>query len=240
MKAVVMAGGLGMRLRPLTSVIPKPLLPVGDRSILEIILLNLRNSGVEEVFIAVNYMSDYFEEHFKNNPIDGMQLHFSNETEPLGTAGPLGLLRNNFQEPFLVVNGDILTNLNFHEFYKEFIALNAEILVGTKKLYLPTNYGVIRSEGSEVLSIQEKPQIETEVVAGIYCLSPHILDLIPENKFYQMNELLQEVLNRGGLKKYLISDYWLDIGHMENYEQAQKDIKEYLPFGVVKQVSSGK
>ena len=112
--------------------------------------------------------------------------------------------------------------------------------MGTKKLYLPTNYGVIRSKGSDILSIQEKPQIETEVVAGIYCLSPKVLDWIPKSSFYQMNELLQKVLESGRLKKYLISDYWLDIGHMENYEQAQKDIHEHLPFGRVKQLSNGK
>ncbi|PCJ20690.1 MAG: mannose-1-phosphate guanyltransferase [Candidatus Cloacimonadota bacterium] len=229
MKAVVMAGGLGMRLRPLTSVIPKPMLPVGDRSILEIILLNLKKAGVSTVYIAVNYMSEYFKTHFDKNPIKDLEIVFSNELEPLGTAGPLGLLREKFSEPFIVVNGDILTNLDFVDFYNTFKKEKADILVGTKKLYLPTNYGVISSVGSDILSIQEKPQIETEIVAGIYCLSPSVLNLIPHNSFYQMNDLLQTVLDTGRLKKYLISDYWLDIGHMENYEQAQKDVNEYSP-----------
>lgn len=229
MKAVVMAGGLGMRLRPLTSVIPKPMLPVGDRSILEIILLNLKSAGVDTAYIAVNYMSDYFKTHFEKNPIKDLEIIFSNELEPLGTAGPLGLLRDNFDEPFLVVNGDILTNLDFAKFYKLFLEEDADILVGTKKLFLPTNYGVISSVGNDVISIKEKPQIETEIVAGIYCLSPHALKYIPDTGFYQMNELLQKVLETGRLKKYLIADYWLDIGHMENYEQAQKDVNEYIP-----------
>ncbi|MCO4781855.1 MAG: NTP transferase domain-containing protein [Candidatus Cloacimonetes bacterium] len=232
MKAVVMAGGLGMRLRPLTSVIPKPMLPVGDRSILEIILLNLKSAGVDTVYIAVNYMSEYFKAHFEKHPIDGLDIIFSNELEPLGTAGPLGLLRDNFEEPFLVVNGDILTNLDFSKFYQFFLDEKADILVGTKKLFLPTNYGVISSMGTDILSIEEKPQIETEIVAGIYCLSPNVLNYIPRVGFYQMNELLQKVLEIGKLKKYLISDYWLDIGHMENYEQAQKDINEYLPISI--------
>ncbi len=227
MKAVVMAGGLGLRLRPLTSIIPKPLLPLGDRSILEIILHNLARAGVSDVFLAINYRSEYFETYFKQNPPPGLRLHFCKEDQPLGTAGPLRQLERELSEPFIVVNGDILTTLDFSEFYRFFNSRNYEVVVGTKELSLPTNYGVVTSKGSQILDIEEKPLIKAEVVAGIYCLSPSVIQQIPKGQAYDMPDLLRQIRPLGKLGRYLIEDYWLDIGHMENYEKAKEDIQHH-------------
>ena len=229
MKAVVMAGGLGLRLRPLTSIIPKPLLPLGDRSVVEVGLMNLAKAGVTEVIMCINYMSEYFESHFKERPPDNLKISFSKESNQLGTAGPLALIKEQLTEPFIVVNGDILTNLNFSKFYKTFLDRKFDMMVGTKIIDLPMSYGVVSSKGDSITSVKEKPCIETEVVAGIYCLAPHILDWIPDNNVFQMTDLLQLVLRSGELGRFLIEDYWLDIGHMENYEKAKQDALE-LPF----------
>jgi len=225
MKAVVMAGGLGMRLRPLTSIIPKPLLPLGDRSILEILLRNLERCGVTDVFLATNYMSEYFETYFRQCPPDNLTLHFSRETVPLGTAGPLKLLEEELTEPFLVVNGDILTDLDFKEFYSFFQKSSYEILVATTVVHLPTNYGVVSRKGSQVLKIEEKPNLEAEVVAGIYCLSPAVLEKIPAGRNFDMPQLLQLASQKESLGAYPLESYWLDIGHLEHYEKAKEDIR---------------
>ena len=229
MKAVVMAGGLGLRLRPLTSIIPKPLLPLGDRNVVEVGLMNLAKAGVTEVIMCINYMSEYFESHFEEKPPENLKISFSKESSQLGTAGPLALIKERLSEPFIVVNGDILTNLNFSKFYKTFKDRKFDMLVGTKIIDLPMSYGVVDSNGDSIISVKEKPCIQTEVVAGIYCLSPHILNWIPDGQSFQMTDLLQLVLKRGKLGRFLIEDYWLDIGHMENYEKAKQDAQE-LPF----------
>lgn len=226
LKAVVMAGGLGLRLRPLTSIIPKPLLPLGDRSVVEVGLMNLTRAGVTEVIMCINYMSEYFESHFDKQPLSGLKISFSKESSRLGTAGPLRLIRDQLTEPFIVVNGDILTNLNFTKFYQTFASNQFDMLVGTKIIDLPMMYGVVSSEGNTITKVEEKPCIETEVVAGIYCLAPHILEWIPDHAAFQMTDLLQLVLQRGRLGRFLIEDYWLDIGHMENYEKAKQDVHQ--------------
>jgi NDP-mannose synthase len=225
LKAVIMAGGLGMRLRPLTSIIPKPLLPLGDRSILEILLKNLEECGVKDVFIATNYMSEYFETYFRQCPPKNLRLHFSRETIPLGTAGPLKLLEDELTEPFLVVNGDILTNLDFQDFYSFFQENSYEVLLATTLVQLPTNYGVVTRKGSQIVEIEEKPNIEAEVVAGIYCLDPSVLKKIPAGKNFDMPELLHRVSEEGKLGAFPLQSYWLDIGHMEHYEKAKEDIR---------------
>jgi NDP-sugar pyrophosphorylase family protein len=226
MKAVIMAGGLGQRLMPFTKVIPKPLLPLGEKSILEITIHNLIRHGATDIYLTLNHMSEYFDAYFNSKPISGAKLHFSVETTKLGTAGPLKLLENELDCPFLLINGDILTNLNFSQFYKEFTDSDYELMVGTKHVLLPTDYGVVTANGDEIINLEEKPNIETEVVAGIYCISPKALSRVPADKEYNMNELLHDMLNRKKLGRFVIQDYWLDIGRMENYSKAQEDIKE--------------
>ncbi len=229
MKAVIMAGGLGERLAPLTQIIPKPLLPLGESSVLEFTISKLKEQGFKEIILAVNYKSDLFERYLGDGSKYGLKIHYSKEKEKLGTGGPLKLVRDKLTEPFLVINGDILTNLNFNEL-KKFHSDNRAVLTTVSKVMeLPMNYGIVRKTGNELHSIEEKPIISHEINAGIYFVSPEAVDEIPENKFFTMVDLIKKLKNNN--KKvcaYTLKDYWLDIGHMKDYEKAQKDIKDGL------------
>lgn len=228
MKAVIMAGGLGERLRPFTTIIPKPLLPIGEKSILEITIQRLKLFGCEEVIIATNYKSDLFEKYF--NFISGLdiKINFSKEKEPLGTAGPLKLVENMLKEPFIVMNGDILTNMNFSELKEIHVNKNAKLTVATKEVQMPLHYGVVESEdGFIVTNIKEKPSIIAEINAGIYFMNPEIIKEIPDG-YYNMTDLIQKLLSKKmTIVKYNIKDYWLDIGQMDSYKKAQEDFEKY-------------
>jgi NDP-mannose synthase len=145
-RAVVLAGGLGLRLRPLTQVIPKPLLPIGEKSVLEIQLAHLKNHGFDNIVIATNYKADLIESYFGDGSKWGVNLRFSKETHSLGTAGPLSLLRGELREPFLVINGDILTNLDYGALLDHHRRERVSMTVATKRLSYPIRYGNVRSE----------------------------------------------------------------------------------------------
>ena len=138
MKAVILAGGLGARLRPLTSAIPKPLLPIGEQSLLEIQITNLSKYGIREVMIATNYKSNYIENFIGDGSALGVEIHYSREQEPLGTCGPLSLLRSQLTEPFVMMNGDILTNMDFGQFYATASADPAELTVASRRVWRPS------------------------------------------------------------------------------------------------------
>jgi len=229
MKAVILAGGLGTRLRPLTQIIPKPLLPVGEKSLLEITILNLKRFGFDEVILATNYKSDLFESYFGDGSKFGIKVTYSKEKEPLGTAGPLLLVKDKLTEPFLVMNGDILTNLDFSKLIGFHKTNSADFTVVSKIIEHPLHYGVVKAEDSRVTAIEEKPVIESEINAGIYALSPVALSRIPENRFFTMTELIKSLIsNRNKVLRYKLDDYWLDIGQMSDYKKAQDDIKQGL------------
>lgn len=225
MKVVILAGGLGTRLRPLTHIIPKPLLPVGERSILEIGINKLKECGFDDIFIATNYKSYMFENYFGNGSKFNVKITYSKEKKPLGTAGPLKLLKKNLKEPFLVVYGDILTSLDFKKLAEFHIKNKADLTLVTKEIYLPMRYGIIESEGNIVKGIEEKPDIKAQINAGLYFLSPDVVDEIPDGKFH-MTDLAKKLIKQGGkVMKYQLDDYWLDIGQMQDYEKAQKDLE---------------
>ena len=224
MKAVIMAGGLGERLKPLTRIIPKPLLPVGNQSVLEIQLLNLKTHGVGEIYLALGYKHDLFDAYFGDGTKWNVQINYSIEKKPLGTAGPLSLLRDFLNEPFLVMNGDILTNLNFTNLAKAHENSGAAITVVTKVITLPLQYGVIKHENNRILSIEEKPSLSSEINAGIYFMSPEVLGRIPSDKFYSMDVFLKEIISDGlPVNRYPMTEleHWLDIGHLGEYEKAE-------------------
>lgn len=221
MKAIIMAGGLGQRLRPLTKVIPKPLLPVGESSVLEILVNQLKDSGFKELFVALNYQSGLFEA-FLNSEKWGMKIKCSKEEAPLGTAGPMRLFKEHLTEPFLVINGDILTNLDFKELRDFHAAQHAYMTVVTKAITIPLRYGLVNTIENRIQSIQEKPDMVADIIAGIYYCDPKILDFIPDNSFFTMIDLLHLLLKeQKPLARYHLKDYWLDIGNMEDYEKAQ-------------------
>lgn len=221
-----MAGGLGTRLRPFTHIIPKPLLPLGEQTILEITINKFKNHGFKDFILATNYKSDLFEAYLKNGSQLGVSITYSRETNPLGTAGPLKLLVSKLNEPFIVINGDIITNLDFSKLYRTHISSDSKMTVVTKILQTPLQYGIVKGEGDLVSGIDEKPNLKFEILAGIYVLSPEVLSIIPEG-LYNMPQLIRDLIASGQtVRRYILDDYWLDIGQMESYERAQKDVKE--------------
>jgi NDP-sugar pyrophosphorylase family protein len=222
MKAVVLAGGLGTRLRPFTEAIPKPLLPIGEKAVLEIQIERLRMFGVTDVYLATNYKSDYIESFFGDGSRYGVRLHVSKEDQPLGTAGPLTLLREQLTAPFFVMNGDILSLVDFGALMKAACSHDALLTIAIKKEVTPFAFGNIFFKGDYVTGIQEKPDIIMYILAGIYVMKPAIFDLIPPNKYYGMDTLIQEMLrHKLPVAKYEMQEYWLDIGRLNDYEKAQ-------------------
>jgi NDP-mannose synthase len=228
MKAVIMAGGLGERLRPLTQIFPKPLLPVGNRSVLQIQIDNLRAHGATDIYLALGYKHELFEFYFGDGSRWGVKIHYSVEEKPLGTAGPLTLLRDRLSEPFLVINGDILTSLDYGELQRAHGDASAEITVATKVITLPLQYGVIHHRGDEIVDIEEKPSLCAEINAGIYFMNPRVIDLIPADAAYSMDQLLKKMI-AGGRKvsRYLMLDHWLDIGQMSDLEKASDFVESH-------------
>lgn len=222
MKAVILSGGLGTRLKPFTEVIPKPLLPIGEKAILEVQIERLKSHGFDTVFLATNYKSEYIESFFGDGSRYGVELTISKEDKPLGTAGPISLIRDQLTEPFLVMNGDILTLLDFRAFYKYAIAKSAPLTIGIKKEILPFAFGNIHFDGDYVTDIQEKPNLELYILAGIYIMTPEIFKYIPQNEYYGMDVLIKRLIkNNIQIPKYHINEYWLDIGRMNDYQTAQ-------------------
>jgi NDP-sugar pyrophosphorylase family protein len=227
MKAVILAGGLGTRLKPFTEVIPKPLLPIGEKAVLEIQIEHLKEHGFNEIFLATNYRSDYIENFLGDGSRYGVKLVISKEEKPLGTVGPLTLLKSQLTEPFVVMNGDILSNINFTDFYTSAIKKESLLSISVKKIIMPYAFGNIYFKDDLVIGIEEKPDIITYALAGIYVMKPSILDFVPYNEFYGMDKLIKQMLSeQKPISKYELKEYWLDIGRIDDYESAQKDFKE--------------
>ena len=223
MKAVILAGGLGTRLKPFTEIIPKPLLPIGEKSVLEIQIEHLKKNGFEEIYLATNYRSEYIENFFGDGSRYGVTLKISKEEKPLGTVGPLTLLKEKLTEPFLVMNGDILTLLNVKELYNFALKIDTILTVSIKEIITPFQFGNIFFEGDYVTRIEEKPKIRTKILAGIYIFKPGIFELIPENEYFGMDILIEKMLtDKIKIAKYEINDYWLDIGQIDDYQKAQE------------------
>ncbi len=222
--AVILAGGLGMRLRPLTNIIPKPLLPIGESTVLEIQILSLRKHGVERIIIAANYMSDYLTAIVGSGEKYGVRVVVSQEKEPLGTCGPLTLVADHLSEPFFMMNGDILTDINFGKLSDFALAKRAWLTVVTKEITIPFRFGRVIAEGDFISEIEEKPTYLQEVLAGIYVMQPEILRLIPAATYYGVDSLIKDMIAKHHpVCKYLMRDYWIDIGQLSDYEQAKQD-----------------
>jgi len=229
-QAIILSGGLGTRLRPFTEVIPKPLLPIGEKAVLEIQIEHLKANGFDHIFLATNYKSEYIENFFGNGNKYGVKLTISKEDKPLGTAGPVKLLQNQLNnEPFLVMNGDILTLLPYRKLYDFACTKETLLTIGTKDIFTPFQFGNIHTEGDFVTGIEEKPNIKTTILAGIYIFKPEILDLIPDNTMYNMDKLIMDMLTKDlPISHYPIKEYWLDIGQVDDYEKAQNIYKEHF------------
>lgn len=221
---VLMLGGLGMRLRPLTETVPKPMLKVGDKPILETIVSHIAEQGFTDFYFCINYLGEQIRAYFGDGERWGINIHYIEENTRLGTAGALSLIKEELKAPFIVMNGDLLTKVDlraFMDFHDEHENL-ATACIREYSQQVP--YGVVEVDGTSVSQIVEKPVYRYFVNAGIYALSPEVLERVPVDSFYDMPTLLDELLmekkNVGG---FPITEYWMDIGHMPDFEQAQAD-----------------
>ncbi len=232
MKAVILAGGLGTRLRPFTEIIPKPLLPVGEKSVLEIQIEHLKINGFDEIFLATNYKSEYIENFFGDGSRYSVKLEISKEEKALGTVGPLTLIKDKLTEPFLVINGDVLTSMNFSALYNFAISKTSLLTVTIKELITPFRFGNISFDGDFVTKVEEKPNLRTNILAGIYIFKPEIFKHIPVDEYYGMDTLMNNLLEMNiPITKYLIQEYWLDIGVEDDYRKAQEVYKTHFDIG---------
>lgn len=230
--AVILSGGLGSRLKPFTEVIPKPLLPIGEKAVLEIQIERLKASGFDTVYLATNYRSDYIENFFGDGSKYGVKLCISKESKPLGTAGPVKLLESRLQDPFLVMNGDILTLLDFNALYSFALRQASLLTICTKEIVTPFQFGNIFTYGDLVTGIDEKPDIRTTILAGIYVFKPELLSIIPPDEYYGMDSLIKKMLVMDmPITHYPITEYWLDIGRIEDYNKAQDIYREHFSSG---------
>lgn len=223
MQAVIMAGGKGTRLRPLTENCPKPMLPVGGRPLLELTIEKLQQAGIHQVNLSMNYQSEKIIQHFGDGKNFGIELNYLTEDRPLGTAGALGLMKRP-EKPVLVVNGDVLTEVDFKAMLDYHQEHHAELTVGVRQYGLKVPYGVVDCIGSNVSRLREKPEIAFLVNAGIYLLEPVVYDYIPSGEKLDMTDLIQRLLDaKRPVVSFPIMEYWLDVGQHTDYEQAQRD-----------------
>jgi len=224
---VLMAGGLGSRLRPLTEETPKPMLTVGSKPILETILESFSHYGFRNFYFSVNYKAEKIRDYFKDGSQYGVNISYLNEATRLGTAGALSLLPNDIRDPLIIMNGDLLTNVNFERLlnYHLLTKANATMCVREYKLKIP--YGVVKTEGASIQEIIEKPTQNFFVNAGIYVLSPDTLKLLPKNDYFDMPQLFQKLIdNQNKVCSFPITDYWMDIGQPNDFDQANSEYDE--------------
>lgn len=224
MQAVILAGGMGTRLRPLTNILPKPLMPIGNTSILEIILRQLKNAGVNEVILSCGYLSHLIRAFFEDGKKFGLKINYSVEEQSLGTAGPLSLIMNDLDENFLVMNGDILTNLDYKKMYDFHKSEKASATVSIKNREVKIDFGVIKKNKIQFLEYDEKPIYKFDVSMGINILNKKsIQELLIKDVYMDIPDLITKI-HKKKLKVLCYSQKceWLDIGRFEDYEMAVK------------------
>lgn len=228
LQAMIMAGGLGTRLRPLTEDTPKPMLPVGGRPLLEIILGQLRGAGIGQARISTCYKPDKIKSYFGDGSAFGVRLDYLDEKEPLGTAGALRLVED-WPDPMLVLNGDILTRLNFREMLGFHNEHGAALTMAVREYEIQIPYGVVDQLGATVRAIREKPRQSYFVNAGIYLVSQTARLSIPPSGRFDMTDLINALLARGErVVSFPVHEYWLDIGQHADYKRAQTEVSQLL------------
>ena len=222
--ALLMAGGRGTRLKPITNDCPKPMLPINNKPILEIILEQCINSGIRNFYISVHYLAEKIINHFGNGSKWDVNIEYIKEDIPLGTAGALKLIPKNLSHPLILINGDVLTKTNFQNVLKYHITNEAEITICAREQILSSAYGVIEVDGIKLKSMIEKPSFRQLVNAGIYVLNPSVLELIKQKKYIDMPELIMSCKEKkGNIIVYPVHEYWLDIGKPEALKKAYFD-----------------
>lgn len=225
LQAVIMAGGPGTRLRPLTETLPKPMLPVGGRPLMEITIEQLRTAGIKRVSVSTHFNGEKITEHFGDGREFGVEINYVAEEQPLGTAGALGLLERP-TGTMLVINGDILTDVNFRTMLAFHREHQADLTMAVRQYDLQVPYGVVECQGTSVRRMSEKPTLGFLVNAGIYLLEPSVHEFIPTGERFDMTELIQRLLDGGrSVVGFPIREYWLDVGQHADYVMAQEHAK---------------
>lgn len=234
MKAVVLAGGKGTRLAPYTKILPKPLMPIGDRPVLEVLINQMKRAGVEEVVLTVGHLASLLKAFFNDGSQFGLPISYSFEDNPLGTAGPLALVKG-LTDSFLVMNGDVLTTLCLRDLIDFHIANHAAATIAMHRRQVHIDLGVIQLDGNHaVTGYIEKPTYEYLVSMGIYVFEPKVLSYIPCGEYLDFPDLVHRLLDAGEkVVGYPFSGYWQDLGRHDDYEQANQDFEkmraDFLP-----------
>ena len=224
--AVIIAGGRGQRLMPLTEKTPKPLLKVGDKPIIEYNVDRLMTYGVENIHITVNYLGEQLEQHFGAKQYESSRVSIVWENQPLGTIGSVSLVEGFDHDTVLVMNSDLLTNIDYEDFYRDFMEKSADLAVASIPYKVDIPYAVMETADHKVLSLKEKPTYTYYSNAGIYLIKKKLIEKIPTNKFYNATDLLELAIEQKlNVVTYPIHAYWLDIGKHEDFKKAQEDVK---------------
>ena len=224
MKAIIQCGGQGMRLRPYTSILPKPLMPIGARPVLELVLKWLRRNGISEVYITTGYLGHLIRSVCGDGSQWNIKINYTQEREPLGTIGPLSLLREHLDAPFLVLNGDILTDLNLNYLLGYHRRQNAMLTIATAQRLTCMDFGVIDESNGCVTGFREKPAIPHLVSMGVYCMNPTILEHIPSGVPFGFDDLIYQLLREEvPVTVFKHNGRWLDIGRVEDFTKAQDE-----------------
>lgn len=228
---IIMAGGRGQRLMPLTIDTPKPMLHVGDKPILEHTIDRLVKFGIKNIHISVNYLADKIKNHFKDGRAKNVSIEYICEDKPLGTLGSIKLADSFENDYIMVMNSDILTNIDFAAFFQAFIKSGGDMAVATTSYQVEVPYGVLEVDGENfVNSLKEKPSYTYYSNAGIYLAKKELINLVPDNQFFNVTDLMELLIKNGKkLMSYPLIGYWLDIGKHEDFKKAQEDIK-YINF----------
>ena len=230
-KAIVLAGGKGTRLAPYTKVLPKPLMPIGDMPILEVLLRQMRDAGIQQVILTVGHLAELLRAFFQDGERFGVQLSYSYEDKPLGTAGPLSLVADSLDGTFLVANGDVLTTLDLQELLQAHRASAACATIACHTRRVKIDLGVLQFNGSDELTgYIEKPSYDYSVSMGIYVFEPRVLDFIPYNQYLDFPDLVLKLIENGEtVRGFRFDGYWQDLGRADDYEQAVLDFDALRP-----------
>lgn len=229
MKAVIQAGGQGARLKPYTLVLPKPLMPVGEYPIIEILLKWLRRSGISDIYVTTGYLGHLIKAFCGDGTQWDCNIQYSEEHEPLGTIGPLNQLRKQLDETFLVLNGDLLTDLDMYKFCDFHRHHGGLLTVGTTNKKVKVDLGVLQTNINSdcVASFKEKPSFDYKVSMGIYCMEPEIMQFVPQGIPFGFDDLMHAMLmKKEQIHVYQHTGVWMDIGRPEDYSNAQKMLQE--------------
>lgn len=222
---VLMAGGLGTRLRELTKDTPKPLLQVGHKPILEMILESFISNGFHKFYISINYKAEMIRNYFGNGSKWGVEIRYLHERKPLGTAGALSLIEELPEKPIIVMNGDLLTKVNFRQFVQFHMETQSKATMCVREYEFQVPYGVVKIENLRLRGIEEKPIQRYFISSGIYILNPEVIRLIPEDTFFDMPTLFDKIIQQGlDAFVYPLREYWIDIGRKDDLERAKIDV----------------